>query len=180
MVTGVEDVGEYERRTGRLMSGYADGWLMWRVPDATQRCSKPPLADAADAADAPDAALLPADAADAAEDTTAADATDAADPADDTTAALATPWDGDRAALASGVDVCGLRQAEAAAAAAASASSLGSGSQREPELGGTSGDRGIRQKFCVSESDVPHVLQLGVRAARIAAKMFPMPDNYAE
>lgn len=142
MVTGV-DVDVYEGHTGRLMAGYADGWLMWRVPEATQRCSEPP--NAADS---------------------------------DTTAALATPWDGDRAALAAGVDVCGKQAELAAAAAAASTLRLaGSGQPQAAPQGGTSGDGGL-QKLCISESDVPHVLQLGVHAARINDKAFPMPDNY--
>jgi hypothetical protein len=135
MVTGL-DVDVYERQTRRLMSGYADGWLMWRVPDETQRCSKPPGA------------------------------------AEDSTKALATPWDGDRAALSAGVDVC-ARQAQAAG------SLSGKSAQRAAHQRGTSDDR-PQQKFCVSESDVPHVLRPGTRAATIHGKVFSMPDNYAE
>jgi hypothetical protein len=128
MVTGVEvDVYEGVRR---------DGWLMWRVPDATQRCSKPPGA------------------------------------AEDNTTALATPWDGDRAALSAGPDVC-ARQAQAAA------SLSGGSAQRTVPQGGAASGR-LLQKFCVSESDVPHVLQPGTRAAQIEDKVFPMPENYAE
>lgn len=44
MVHGVS-VKQYQNQTGRLMGGYLDGWLMWRVPDATQRCSEANITD---------------------------------------------------------------------------------------------------------------------------------------
>jgi hypothetical protein len=136
MVTGMTG-GQYYKKTGRKVSGYLDGWLMWQVPDTTQRCSE------TDTSDFP------------------------------LTAALATPWDGDRAALSAGVDVCSLATEAASRPARRSARLLRNGPSASDETAAVT-----QKTFCMRESEAPHVLQLGLREGEIADKAFPIPFNF--
>lgn len=134
MVTD-QDVQAYESRTGRLMSGYADAWLMWPVADTTRRCSAPARDGEASMA-----------------------------------ALLRTPWDeGESAAKPRRYDACSMMKSNSPNAQT---------SNRSNSVFPSDPLRATAETFCVSESNIPHVMAQGSRAGKIEDKIFPMPDNF--